>query len=384
MHSTAEARRIITERYLTRVVSPELTETLKNALRSLKDLPERNGRRSLAVGRDGPEMKADLSYEITELEKDIYFLEHSEEEFAEFLAEMHEGFAEETAETAGYLESFSTGVFITDRDGTVNNYCGRYRTSIQPAYNALFLSRFARHCTVHAVILSSAPLQNGGLIQVSTAPEGDFILAGSKAREFRDTKGIRHSLPIEEAKLQALERVNRGISGLLNKDEYRTFGLIGSGVQFKFGETAVARQDIYSTISAEKSERFKSEVQQIVRDADPGKELFRIDDTGYDLEIILKQDGKDYDKGMGIEFLDRKVPLGLENRPALICGDTESDLAMLKTAVDLTKEIRAVFVTTDKGLKKRAAGILPSVQFVSTPDVLVAALGKRGKEQGYE
>lgn len=48
---------------------------------------------------------------------------------------------------------------ITDRDGTINNYCGRYKSSIQSAYNSVFLSCFALFCCVNAAILTAAPLQ---------------------------------------------------------------------------------------------------------------------------------------------------------------------------------------------------------------------------------
>ena len=48
---------------------------------------------------------------------------------------------------------------ITDRDGTINNYCDRYKSSIQSAYNSIFLTSFCRTNCTNAVILSAAPLQ---------------------------------------------------------------------------------------------------------------------------------------------------------------------------------------------------------------------------------
>ena len=48
---------------------------------------------------------------------------------------------------------------ITDRDGTINNYCGRYKSSVQSAYNSIFLSRFATDCCQNSIILTAAPLQ---------------------------------------------------------------------------------------------------------------------------------------------------------------------------------------------------------------------------------
>ena len=47
---------------------------------------------------------------------------------------------------------------ITDRDGTTNNYCDRYASSVQSAYNAAWLSNFSRHCVDNAVFITAAPL----------------------------------------------------------------------------------------------------------------------------------------------------------------------------------------------------------------------------------
>jgi hypothetical protein len=42
------------------------------------------------------------------------------------------------------LKSVKFGNLISDRDGTINNYCGRYLSSVQSVYNGVFLTRFAQ------------------------------------------------------------------------------------------------------------------------------------------------------------------------------------------------------------------------------------------------
>lgn len=64
---------------------------------------------------------------------------------------------------------------ITDRDGTTNNYCDRYASSVQPlgrmglskgpvrsAYNAAWLSNFSRHCVDNAAAWPMVRKRHGG------------------------------------------------------------------------------------------------------------------------------------------------------------------------------------------------------------------------------
>lgn len=75
---------------------------------------------------------------------------------------------------------------MSDRDGTVNNYCGRYLSSVQSVYNSVFLTRYAVKKVTNGTILTSAPMENMGLVDIATTSrEGVFIYAGSKGRECR-------------------------------------------------------------------------------------------------------------------------------------------------------------------------------------------------------
>jgi len=388
MDMTKTVRERIVELFLkNQNISSSLISKLYYALDTLESIPEINGRKSLST--DGKKaIYLDLSYEIEELKKDLYFLEHNEDEFHSYLEGLHTNFNSEVASGFNFLKDIQFRNFIADRDGTVNNYCGRYRSSVQSVYNALFLTRFAKNSVKNAIILTSAPLENGGLINISIDPENLFIFAGSKGREYTDTAGIHGRFHIEEDKQSMLNILNNKLSILVKKDKYEIFSLIGSGLQFKFGQTTIARQDIYNSIPEKESENFFSTVTAIVYETDPEEKYFRIEDTGKDIEIILTVESesaagilKDFDKGDGVQYLDSTLGLRLKTGPNLICGDTRSDIPMVATSVDKTDRTWTLFVTEDSDLRQDVRNVCTHSFFVRSPDALVAILnllGKRG------
>jgi len=382
MRSTVPVRRdavvAILER---RPAAAVAADRLREALRALEAIPEeRAGRRlSLETGRP---IHLDLGYEIGELLRDVEYLTQGEERLLSELAADHAGFEAEVDAVVGALAGARFRSFVTDRDGTVNNYCGRYASSVQSAYNAVFLTRFARTLVGRAVILTSAPLDDVGLADLAVAPPGAFVHAGSKGREYLDPKGRRRRFPIEARQQEKLDELNRRLAALLGSPGREVFAQIGSGFQRKFGQTTVARQDIAGSIPAERSEGFLAEVRELVRSIDPELEDFRIEDTGLDVEIVLTVGDagadagsvRDFDKGDGVRFLNEDLGLGLDQGPCLVCGDTGSDVPMLQAALDVAPEVRTVFVTRREELRSRVAGLLPDALFVSEPDILVAAL----------
>ena len=128
-----------------------------------------------------------------------------EERFFEHLADLHDGFSEQVDAAVARLEDVKLNCFITDRDGTINNYCGRYRSSIQSVYNAVFLSRFAKNNTQNPVVITSAPLKDPGIVDVSVNPEKTIVYAASKGREFIDLQGVRRSYPVAAEKQALLD-----------------------------------------------------------------------------------------------------------------------------------------------------------------------------------
>lgn len=351
--------------------------SLSKAVAALEALPDNGGKRVLRLD-DERTIELEMDYEIDELHKDIFYLEEGEETFLEMLGDLHAGFNEQVTAGRELLKGLDLNCLVTDRDGTINNYCARYLTSIQSIYNAVFLSRFCLTKVQRPVILTSAPLD--GLIRISVNPEGKIYYAASKGRECLDLEGRTRRLPISEEKQEAIDTLNQRLAALLARSEYEKFSLIGSGLQFKFGQSTVARQDIGKSVGAAESQAFLNTLEELVAELDPEERNFRIEDTGLDVEIILtietEGDGlKDFDKGDGVKYLNDELGLDMFRGPHLVCGDTNSDVPMLEAALEMTPETRAIYVTKNEDLAKRVTGLTPNAVIVPEPDMLVTIMG---------
>ena len=230
-------------------------------------------------------------------------------------------------------------------------------------------------------MMTSAPLKDIGIVDVSVTPDKTMIYAASKGREFIDLSTARRTFPIDDQKQQLIERLNRKLVNLVKDPAYEKFSLIGSGLQFKFGQTTIARQDINGSIEAPKSEEFFRLIENIVTDLDPTNDNFRIEDTGLDIEIILtisdKKAGlKDFDKGDGVNYLDKELNLDMNKGPHLICGDTESDVPMVEATMNRTSDTWSIFVTKNQELTDRLKTVCPNVLIVPEPDILITILNQ--------
>lgn len=361
--------------------APADIDVLRTALHLLEQMPGEPTDAQVAID-ERTSTTIDIDYEINELRKDLLFLERGEQAFTAHLYETAPGMRSQVEACVSALADVPLHAFVTDRDGTVNNYCGRYLSSIQSVYNAVFLTRFARGRIDDPIILTSAPLEHDGLVDISVGPPGVYILAGSKGREFRDRRGQRHAYPIDPTQQQALDQFNSGLLELLKQPRYRRFSLIGSGFQRKFGQTTVARQDISHSVSDEDSQAFLGTVRGLVADIDASGTIFRIEDTGKDIEIILTVAHEDragtseFDKGDGVAFLDKELGLGIDSAPVLICGDTSSDVPMATHCRQHNEATWTVFVTTDESLRERVRETGARSLFVDRPDTLVLALNE--------
>ncbi len=381
MRETAAARRrIVTAVMENRPIEPSLVTLLREARESLASITRAKDKYRLLLDATNC-IDVDLSYEIGELDKDILYAEKGDVALIEHLGGLHEGFEQQVSRTVELLAGVRFNCFVTDRDGTINNYCGRYGSSIQSAYNAVFVSRFAKSLSAHPIILTSAPIKDVGLVDVSVSPPGIFIHAASKGREFIDLRDEWHSFPIEDEKKELLEALETRLRMLISQPRNQKFGLIGSGFQVKFGQITLARQDISNSIDPDESKELLKRVAEQVAEIDPDQNHFRIEDTGLDIEIILTISGddndelKDFDKGDGVRYVDKTLDLKMSQGPHLVCGDTSSDVPMLQAAMDASPDdTYTVFVTRKKDLAKRVRQKCHRNVIVEEPDVLVTGL----------
>ena len=208
-----------------------------------------------------------------------------------------------------------------------------------------------------------------------------MIYAASKGREFIDLSNERRTFPIDDQKQKLIERLYQKLDDLVKDPAYEKFSLIGSGLQFKFGQITIARQDINGSIEEPKSDEFLGLIKNIVTDLDPAHENFRIEDTGLDIEIILtisdKKAGlKDFDKGDGVKYLDKELNFDLNKGPHLICGDTGSDLPMIEATMQRTNDTWSIFVTKNQELAERVKAVCSNAVIVPEPDILVTILNQ--------
>ena len=388
MDESRMIRRDMATSYLKKMVQPTHLEFLKRIAATLCTAPRDQEGVLHLRDEQGRSVLVKDDYETSELQKDILFFEQGEVRFLQYLSELHTGFGEELQQVCDFLGSEPYDAFFTDRDGTVNNYCGRYRSSVQSAYNAVYLSRFGRTVRQTPVILTAAPLMETGIRELCVMPEPLFLLAGSKGGEYCSFEGQRLSRPLPAGVVEAMEALNARLEELLQHPENQVFTQIGSGFQKKLGETTLSYQDVFGSIPERDSRRFSEAVHRIVSDMRSDGHSIRVEDTGKDLELIpassSEADGghsngdelSHFTKGDGLRFLVQELKLLLTGKRVLVCGDTESDLPMVEAALSLGGEVSTVFATSDKDLRRRVRETGARCEFVSTPDVLVAALDR--------
>lgn len=233
---------------------------------------------------------------------------------------------------------------MTDRDGTTNNYCDRYASCVQSAYNAAFLSHFVKSCTENAVFITSAPLGGRpsaeGLMELSVMPSSIFTFTGSKGREYFDSTAQRvlETEVLSTDQREKVDELHRRLLALCGKPGNTKFLGIGSGLQRKYGGVTMARNDPASTIPEQESRRFMLAVRKVKEDLDPDGIDLEMHDTGSDLELAPRRSAggeASFDKGNGVKSLDRKLKLRVEEGPNIVCGDTDSDVKMIEATLAL-------------------------------------------------
>ena len=354
---------------------------LSSALGILESLPGEDVHRELTV--DGRGLRLNLDYEFEELRRDLICLSEGMSGVARSIRAAG-SFEDELASVTAMISDVRYSAVFTDRDGTIANYCGRYRSSHQPLYAAVRIGRFARGCSDHFFIVTSGPLYGHGLVSLGAFPEGTVHLAGSKGREYLLADGTSGSFPLSAGQDEIIASLDERIGSLLGRPEFGMLAVIGSGYQRKFGQLTVSRQDIHRSVPTEVSVAFLDEVRSIVHELDPDRSRLEIDDTGFDVEITLTASGecsRGFDKGDGIRFLIDELDLDVHRAPVLVCGDTTSDAPMLEQLADAGCETHAVFVAPADDLARRVRRHASRAAFCSGPDVLVAAFGAAGREE---
>uniref|UniRef100_A0A7E4UZC4 alpha,alpha-trehalose-phosphate synthase (UDP-forming) n=1 Tax=Panagrellus redivivus TaxID=6233 RepID=A0A7E4UZC4_PANRE len=401
MMRTRDVRRQIVERALKGVpIQPHFGISLNNAKESLLQACEANTtilrvKTSTITEGEATLAKFDIKTEIDEFEKDLNFIKYvtsddvyNVEQFINSLQEYHPESRDKYREEVIALGDMFTDAdhfnfFFTDRDGTLKLYSCSYPASVQPAYSGVIQAQFARRCAQTCAIVTTAPMMQIGVLDVSTIPEGYYFFGASAGREWfidPSTKFKDQSIP--EADLELLDRVFLAISLLLEDPNLKHFAWVGSGLQKHYGHLTVAKQDANQSIKKTQSDEIVSKVHKIVKEIDPTGQTLSLKETETDMKIYLREreTGDIFDKGQGILLLVDHIKCDLKVGTILVCGDSETDLPMLRVCLDANAEgTYTVWVTRNDELKETVRSLCEAHNnknyvFVSCPEVLLGGM----------
>ncbi|MHC1711934.1 MAG: hypothetical protein AB9872_07285 [Solidesulfovibrio sp.] len=358
-------------------VSPEIPAFLAQAQADLDEAADRDGLAELELAEDQT-LRLDVTEETQQLENDVTYLEEGREALLKKLAKRHHGLRDAVRRGLKDIAGQSVNVLLYDFDAALRAPGQRFTTAVQPAWNAVALARFALARSRHPLIWSEAPLSGPGIADLTTVPPRAFAYAASLGRQYKDTEGHDGATPLSLEKASLLESINARLSMLLADPNWRAFGFIGSGLQFRRGETIIARQDALQSLDEEASLSLLEHIHDIVDAVDPERLHFRVEDDGLDVAVTptsTNQDvWRDYSPAEGLRAADAALTLDLGQGPHLVCCGGPSGLALLEALLPVTKDVRCIFVTDRDDLGRRAMLACPKTAVVAHPDIAAAIL----------
>lgn len=378
-----DIRRHLARNALEGQICPDTADALRGILADIEAAVDEAGNLRVEIAGESVSTRAD--YERTELARDIVLAEDGIEALIGHICDEDPSISVQSQLVAERLAGRQFEVCFTDRDGTVNGYSNRYVTSIQPAHVALSLTRFAAAVCNHFVVLTAGPLADPGILDLSVMPSSQVVYAASKGREVVFPDGSEKAEFLGPDQRNALRELALAIEKLYGSNRFASFRYVGSGLQSKFGECSVAYQDWQSNCPPELSLAFRAEIEAQIRRIDPDGRTFHVEDGGRDLEIsTLDASATAYDKGTGLLFVAEHAGINLKGRSVLVCGDTISDVPMVRRAVEAGARLEVVFVTTDPALQAQLRDVAPQTLFVDRYEALVLGMYLAVTEETHE
>lgn len=169
---------------------------------------------------------------------------------------------------------------------------------------------------------------------------------------------------------------------LLNSSHYSRFALVGSGVQRKVDRLTLGVQTVFGQVQQELSEQYQDAVKERIHRVDPYNQTLVFDpSTKLEVEVVAHSDGRTWNKADGVDRVMTTLNDSLEvPGRVLICGDTTSDLPMVKRAAECNPDgVMALFVGANDELQQRVRDLVGDPDrccFVFCPDVIHAAMAE--------
>ena len=288
----------------------------------------------------------DLSVEVEELVRDIMFLEN-EKLFLNKLRSEHSNWDQIVSRGRKWIQSLPDNLtFIFSRDNaTMRNT--KFLSSIQPIYNSVYLTRFAKSKCYSSTYITTSPLggeasarkipvEANGVFDVCVNPLNTFNYSGSSGRVFVSASELtgKFPFPYEEGPSEKqLDEFNIRVVDLLRSNKYKKFLSFGKGFQQKWGETIITLEDPFIEIPKPEKKRLREAVQEIITEVDKQKILI-LEETSSELRIAdsrVSENHKNFTKADGVRFLDRSLGLDLHVNPSLVVCGSPADLLMVNS-----------------------------------------------------
>jgi hypothetical protein len=360
-----------------RPIPAELPAGLAQALTELRKAGGRDHRAELRHSDDAS-LTLDLTEEITQLENDLTSLEDGREALLKRLGKHRPGLRDAIRRGLKIIAGESVNTLLCDCDALYRPPSQRLLTTVQPAWNAVAACRFAMARSRHPVLWSDAPLTGPGITDRATLPPQTFAYAASLGRQWQTPDGSQGEAPLSQEKADLLEAINSRLAALMADPAWIAFTCVGTGLQFRRGETSIARQDAAASIDEDASLALLEHVHDVVDAVDPERLHFRVDDDGRDLTITPTSANRDlwndFSPAEGLRNINAALDLGLEQGPHLVCCTGPQGVSLLAAMAGYTTDLRAILVTDRDDLARRATDICPRTAIVRHPDTVAAIL----------
>lgn len=360
-----------------RPVAPDIPAELAQALADLHKAAGRDHIAELTRG-DDVALRLDLAEETSQLENDLAYLADGREALLKRLGKHRPGLRDAIRRGLKVVAGESVNTLLIDCDALFRAPNQRVLTAVQPAWNAVAACRYALARSRKPVLWSEAPLTGPGLVDRATVPPRTFAYAASLGRQWRDAEGNQGQAPLSPEKAALLGALNDRLAALMADPAWLAFTYVGAGLQFRRGETSIARQDSAGSIDEDASLALLEHVHDVIDAVDPERQHFRVDDDGHDITVTptaaTRDLWNDFSPAEGLRNLDAGLALDLAKGPHLVCCAGPQGVALLAALAEWTADLRALLVTDRDDLASRAAAICPRTAVVRFPDTVAAIL----------
>lgn len=360
-----------------RPVPPEILATLVRIRDELREVLDRDSRATLLLDQEQP-LTLSLAGETVQIENDALYLDEGREALFKHLGRQHHGFRDAVRKGLKEISGHQVNVCLCQCDALFQAPGQRFVTAVQPLWNAVALGRFTASRSQCPVLWSAAPLSGPGIADLAVVPPHAFAWAASLGRQIMDTGGMAHDAPLSHEKAALLESINARLIVLLADSGWKAFAYVGSGLQFRRGETVIARQDSLGSVEEDASLELLEHVHDIVDAVDPERKHFRVEDDGLDLIVTPTASGQDvwkeFSPAEGLRAAVTALSLDLGHGPHLVCCGGADGLELLAAVAAIADDLRCLFVTGREDFGPRAREICPQTAVVSHPDIAAAIL----------